>query len=71
MENEVAVLQQILPAEDQADEPVLQRSGSDASYGIDRGLSASQGLAVSSDRVRGRIVPVTLVMLPHQVPAGP
>lgn len=71
MENEVAVLQQILPAEDQADVLVLQRSGSDGSYGIDRGLSANHGLAVSSDRVRGRIVLVTLVTLPHQVPAGP
>jgi len=62
-ENEVAVLQQILPAQDHGHEPYLQRSRSNSGIDIDRHLSSDQSVGSSADKVRPYIGPVASYLL--------
>ena len=57
-ENEVAVLQQILPAQGHGHEPYLQRSRSNGGIEFDRHLGLDQSVGSSADKVRPYIGPV-------------
>ena len=62
-ENEVAVLQQILPAQNHGHEPYLQRSRSNSGIDFDRYLGPDQSVGSSADKVRAYIGPVASYLL--------
>ena len=62
-ENQVAVLQQILPAQNNGHEPYLQRSRSNSDIELDRHAGSDQSVGSSADKVRSYIGPVVSYLL--------
>ena len=56
-ENQVAVLQQILPAQNHGHEPYLQKSRSNSGIDLDRHVGSDQSVGSSADKVRSYIGP--------------
>lgn len=63
-ENEVAVLQQILPAHDQRHEPFLHTSESDSSLGVSKTADTDQAFSSPSAKVIRSAAAVRTLLLP-------